>query len=70
LALLTLNTAYQYDELGRVVEINALGQRFTYHDDHSPLALSTSVILPNGITRKMTLDELGDLSAITYWCAI
>ncbi|MEZ9187460.1 hypothetical protein AB4158_25340 [Vibrio splendidus] len=38
--MLTLNTAYQYDELGRVVEINALGQRFTYHDDHSPFTIS------------------------------
>ncbi|MFS1902020.1 RHS repeat-associated core domain-containing protein [Vibrio lentus] len=61
-----LNTAYKYDDLGRVVEINALGQRFAYHYDYSPLAFSASVVLPNGVTRKTTLNEKGDLSAISY----
>ncbi|EDP59511.1 RHS repeat-associated core domain-containing protein [Vibrio sp. AND4] len=61
-----LNTAYKYDDLGRVVEINALGQRFAYHYDYSPLAFSASVVLPNGVTRKTTLNEKGDLSAILY----
>ncbi|MGR4021367.1 RHS repeat-associated core domain-containing protein [Vibrio harveyi] len=61
-----LNTAYQYDDLGRIVEINALGQIFTYRYDYSPLAFSMSQVLPNGITKKTTLNEVGELNSITY----
>ncbi|AIL73447.1 cysteine peptidase family C39 domain-containing protein [Vibrio vulnificus] len=62
----TLNTAYQYDDLGRVIEINALGQRFYQQYDYSSLALSTNLALPNGITRQTTWDKGGDLSGIIY----
>jgi RHS repeat-associated protein len=67
---LTLNgqpyASYQYDVLGRLIQVSGLGDSFNwqYNDNHQ----QPSVILaqPNGITRTTLVDAAGDISERRY----
>ncbi len=61
-----LNTAYQYDALGRISNINAMGHNFSYQYQTGKQALTLNTSYPNGLQKQMHFAASGDLASILY----
>lgn len=57
---------YEYDVLSRLTQIQAFGEVFNIMYDDTPKAAGAKIIRPNGLIQQVKMDELGDLSSLTY----
>ncbi|MCY9855996.1 RHS repeat-associated core domain-containing protein [Vibrio mediterranei] len=62
----TLNASYDYDDLGRLVHVEALGQSFRYQYDDDAAAAKVTTDYPNGITGITQYNRQAEVSERLY----
>ena len=62
-----VNSQYAYDAFGRVTDINALGEVFSYTYNDTKTAPEVITTYPNGLRQVTTVNKEGDLAGIDYF---
>ncbi|HCH6572330.1 TPA: hypothetical protein NK433_004938 [Vibrio parahaemolyticus] len=61
-----LNTLYSYDDLGRLTQVEAFGQQFSYSYDDDSTSSKITTQYPNDLIGLTQYDSKADLSEIVY----
>ncbi|MBB1315992.1 hypothetical protein H5091_21055, partial [Aliivibrio sp. SR45-2] len=64
----TINSSYEYDDLGRLLTINAFSKDFNYSYSYSNTSLSPLIMLdyPSGVQQSWQWDKQSDLAQLRY----
>ncbi|MEJ6061070.1 RHS repeat-associated core domain-containing protein [Aliivibrio salmonicida] len=62
----TINSSYEYDDLGRLLTINAFSKDFNYSYSNASLSPSIMLDYPSGVQQSWQWDKQSDLAQLRY----
>lgn len=62
----TINSSYEYDDLGRLLTINAFSKGFNYSYNNTSLSPSVILDYPSGVQQSWQWDKQSDLAQLRY----